>query len=95
MSSFFNLKYKGRKNMKMREITFDYDKEADVLYVSFGKPKEAITEERGNMGVRISEKTKEIVGVTIIEFLKTFGKKHAPIRISVPKILRAAGIKAA
>jgi len=81
--------------MKMKEITFDYDREADVLYVSFGEPKEAITEERGNIGVRIDEKTGEIVGVTIIEFLKTFGKKHGPISISVPKILHEAGMKAA
>jgi len=81
--------------MLMKQITFDYDKEADVLYISFGEPKEAIAEEVGNIGVRIDEKTKEIVGLTIIEFLKTFGKKHAPINISVPQILRSAGVKEA
>ncbi|MBI4176239.1 MAG: DUF2283 domain-containing protein [Candidatus Aenigmarchaeota archaeon] len=49
----------------MKKITFDYDREADVLCLSFGEPKEAITEEVGNIGVRIDEKTKGIVGVTI------------------------------
>lgn len=73
----------------MKEITFGYDQEADVLYVSFGEPKEAITEEVGNVGVRVDEKTKEIVGVTILEFLKTLGKQHKPISISVPKILQS------
>ena len=31
--------------MKKKELTIDYDKEADVFYLSFGKPAEAITEE--------------------------------------------------
>ena len=73
----------------MKEITFDYDEEADVLYVSFGEPKESITEEIGNIGVRIDEKSKEITGVTIIEFLKTFEKNHKPISISVPELMRS------
>lgn len=81
--------------MKLEQITFDYDAKADVFYISFGKPKKAITEEVGNIGIRIDEKTKEIVGITIIEFLKMFGKKHEPISISVPKILHSAGVKAA
>ena len=75
--------------MAIKEIEFDYDEEADVLYVSFGKPKEAIVEEVGNIGVRIDEKTKDIVGLTIIEFLKTFGKKHAPIKIHVAEIIKS------
>lgn len=74
--------------MTTKDIEFDYDEEADVLYISFGKPREAITEERGNIGIRIDEKTKEVVGLTVIEFLKTFGKNHAPIRIPVSEILK-------
>lgn len=81
--------------MAVKEIEFDYDEEADVLYISFGKPKEAIVEEVGNIGVRIDEKTKEVVGLTVIEFLKTFGKRHAPIKIPVAEILRSFKSKAA
>ncbi len=69
--------------MKKEKITIDYDKEADTLYLSFGAPVEAITEEKGNVGIRINEKTNEIVGITVIGFLKNFGNSSLPIKISV------------
>jgi len=75
--------------MKMEKIEFDYDEEADVMYISFGEPKEAVTEEIGNIGVRIDEKKREIVGLTILEFMKTFGKSHRPIKIPVSDIMEA------
>lgn len=75
--------------MKMEKIEFEYDEEADVMYISFGEPKEAVTEEIGNIGVRINEKSREIVGLTIIEFMKTFGKTHRPIKIPVSDIIEA------
>lgn len=75
--------------MTIKEIEFDYDENADVLYITFGKPKEAIVEERGNVGLRIDEKSNEVVGLTVIEFMKTFGKKHAPIKIDVMDILKS------
>ena len=31
------------------------------------------------------------VGLTIIEFIKIFGKKHAPIKIPVAEILKSMG----
>ncbi len=65
------------------KIILDYDEEADVLYLSFGEPRSAITEEMGNIGVRIDPKTNEIVGLTVIEFLKTFKTKHRPIQVAV------------
>ena len=75
--------------MKMEKIEFDYDEEADVMYISFGEPKKAITEEVGNVGIRVDENSKEIVGLTIIEFMKTFGKFHRPINIPISKIIKA------
>lgn len=69
--------------MKLKKITLDYDEEADVLYLSFGKPKKAVTEEINNVGVRQDEKTGEIVGLTVIEFLKTFKTTQLPIKIAV------------
>ena len=69
--------------MNQNNITLDYDDEADVLYLSFGKPRAAITEEVGNIGIRIDEKTKKIVGITVMQFLKTVREKHQPIKITV------------
>lgn len=74
--------------MKMEKIELDYDEEADVMYISFGEPKEAVTEEIGNIAIRIDEKNREIVGLTIIEFMKTFGKTHRPIKIPVSGIIK-------
>lgn len=71
--------------MKLKKISFEYDKEADVLYVSFGKPKKAIVEEKKNMGIRIDEKTGEIVGCTIMNFLETMAKSQKPLTVSVLK----------
>jgi len=73
--------------MKMEKIEMEYDEEADVMYISFGEPREAVTEEIGNIGVRIDKKSREVVGLTIIEFMKTFGKFHRPIKIPISDIL--------
>ncbi len=52
-----------RKNKK---VDWDYDEDADVLYISFGKPKEAIGIDVGEgMIIRYSEKLGEVVGLTI------------------------------
>ena len=57
----------------MRKTFTDYDEDADMLYISFDKPKIAITIE-GNDGelIRIDPYTKEIVGVTIIDFKQRY-----------------------
>ncbi|HLC85676.1 MAG TPA: DUF2283 domain-containing protein [Candidatus Nanoarchaeia archaeon] len=69
--------------MKNKKITIDYDKEADVLYVSLGDPIKAVTEEVDNVGIRIDENTNEIVGFTVINFIKSFKKNSKPIEINV------------
>ena len=51
-------------------LRFSFDKEADILDISIGKPKEAISEEIGNdIIVRKNEKG-NIVGFTILNFEK-------------------------
>lgn len=67
----------------MKKIIFDYDEEADVLYVSFGKAQKALCEEKGNVAIRRSEKTGEVVGVTILNFLKDAKQKPRKIEIAV------------
>jgi len=48
-------------------VDWDYDDGADVLYISFGKPKPAIGVDVGKgVILRYDEKEKKIVGMTII-----------------------------
>jgi uncharacterized protein YuzE len=49
------------------ELTMSYDKEADVVYFSFGQPKPAVGFDAGEgMIVRYDDDTNTIVGLTII-----------------------------
>ena len=60
----------------MEKLRFSYDDESDVLYVSIGKPKEAVAIET-EIGIfrRESQKTGEVVGVTILDFKERYLKK--------------------
>ena len=52
---------------KPQEIAWDYDEEADVLYISVGKPQPAIGIDIGEgIFVRYEEAQKEVVGITLI-----------------------------
>ena len=51
---------------KDKKIDWDYDEEADVLYISFGNPKKAVGIDMGEgMILRYSEKLGEVVGLTV------------------------------
>lgn len=50
-----------------RTINWDYDEEADVLYLSLGKPRPAIGIDIGDgIVVRYDETHREVVGLTVI-----------------------------
>lgn len=52
---------------KADRIDWDYDEEADVLYLSFGKPRKAVGIDIGDgVVVRYDEKKKEVVGLTVL-----------------------------
>jgi uncharacterized protein YuzE len=52
---------------KKNKINWDYDAEADILYISFGNPKNAEGVDIGEGTIiRIRPDTKEIIGVTIL-----------------------------
>ena len=52
---------------KKDKIKWDYDAEADVLYISFGNPKNAEGVDIGEGTIiRIQPDSKEIIGVTIL-----------------------------
>jgi uncharacterized protein YuzE len=55
------------------EVQFHYDREADVLYLSVGKPQKAKTIEIGeDLVLRLHPKRGQVVGMTIINFSKQF-----------------------
>jgi len=56
---------------KKENIQWDYDAEADVLYISIGKPRKAEGVDIGEGTIiRLNPETNEIVGITIINPLK-------------------------
>ncbi len=48
------------------QLFIDYDKEADVLYISFGKPQKADDATQGNDGIIRRKKGSKIIGLTIL-----------------------------
>jgi uncharacterized protein YuzE len=49
------------------QANWDYDNEADVLYLSVGKPRPAVGIDIGNgVVLRYDEGTQEVVGLTVI-----------------------------
>ncbi len=48
-------------------LDWEYDREADTLYISFGKPRAALGVDVGEgVIVRYDEKAREVVGLTLI-----------------------------
>jgi uncharacterized protein YuzE len=48
-------------------VTWDYDEEADVLYLSIGEPKAAVGLDAGDgVILRYDEEHQELVGVTLV-----------------------------
>ncbi|MDI6792164.1 MAG: DUF2283 domain-containing protein [bacterium] len=57
------------------ELRIAYDKLADVLYMSIGKPQPGIDEEiDSGVYLRLNEETNKPIGMMIIDFEKRFSK---------------------
>ena len=52
------------------KVWIDYDKEADVLYLSFEKPQNATDSEMRDDGVLLRYKRDKLVGITILDASK-------------------------
>ena len=71
------------------KLRFWFDEEGDVLDISLGKPKKAVSKElEDDILIRINPKTKKIIGFTILNFTKRFKNSKAPEEIITP--LRAS-----
>ena len=58
-----------------KKLIFSFDKEGDILDISIGKPRKAVSEEiKNDVFVRKDPKTKEIVGFMILNFERRFKK---------------------
>lgn len=71
--------------MEKNQIVMSYDREADVVYISFGKPRKAVSEEIDPyVVVRRDPKTREILGITITNFTRYFdSKKQLSVKVPV------------
>ena len=71
--------------MAREKISISYDERADVLYLSVGKPKKAISREiQDGVLIRVDPKTEKVVGLTIIDFtarFKTARPRSIPINL--------------
>lgn len=73
---------------KMMQLA--YDQEGDVLYLSIGDPRPAISEELGDdVLLRVSIDTGEVVGLTILNFSSRFGSSSEPHSLPVKIALQA------
>ncbi|MEW6103733.1 MAG: DUF2283 domain-containing protein [bacterium] len=57
----------------VNKIWMDYDKEADVLYISFKRPQKATDSEMLKDGTLLRYKGEELVGITILDASKKRG----------------------
>lgn len=49
-----------------KSVSFDYDEEADVLYISFVKPQQATDTDFVNDDILVRKRDNRIVGLTIL-----------------------------
>jgi len=67
------------------KINFFFDEEGDVLDITFGNPRKAVAKElRNDIAIRVDPKTGEIVGITILNFMRRFREKKKTEKIELP-----------
>ena len=67
------------------KLDYYYDREADVLYFSQGKPsrKDISEEASDDVVLRLDPRTKKVKGFTILNFAKRGAKKYAPLSLPI------------
>jgi uncharacterized protein YuzE len=74
------------------KLYYNYDQEADVFYLSQGKPsiKDTSMETGDDVILRLDAKTKRVRGFTILNFSKRSKNKNASVALPIEAILKAA-----
>jgi len=68
--------------MPKSQLNFFYDRRADVLYVSKGHPAFTDYEELSdNVILRTDPETKDVVGFTIMDFVRRFAQERPALRV--------------
>ena len=67
-------KAKVKANVSIENLKIDYDRSADVLYISFGEPSEANDSIEVQDGIVCRLKDSKLVGITITNFNKRLKK---------------------
>jgi len=71
--------------MGKRSFNLNYDPETDVLNVAFGKARKAISyEQEPEVFVRVDSDTKEVIGITVLGFKKSFLATKQELAIKQP-----------
>ncbi|RPJ01202.1 MAG: DUF2283 domain-containing protein [Chloroflexi bacterium] len=66
-----------------------YDTEGDVLYLSIGEPRPAVSQELGDdVLLRVDPETGDIVGLTVLNLSSRFGSVQLPQSLPVEMDLR-------
>ena len=74
------------------QLNFLYDHAADVLYVSKGHPVYTdYVELNDDVILRLNPLTKEIVGFTIVDFIKCFVNKETPSNVPLTATIERVG----
>ena len=74
-----------KMKIMLGKINYDYDREVDVLYISFGKPQKAIcVEDMEGILFRIDPFRDKVVGITVMDF------KNKVAHISKKEVLKFA-----
>lgn len=64
------------------KLAISYDKEADVVYINFEDRRKAVGDEiEDGVFARYDPKTRELVGLTILNFAKLFGREFREIEV--------------
>ena len=79
-----------------KKIRFSYDKNGDILDISLGIPKTAISREvEDDVFVRVDPKSHKIIGFSVLNFEKSFRKSKESRVIPVSAKFALEGRKAA
>ncbi len=71
--------------MIKNKLMMGYDREADVLYLSFGEPQKGMTyvEIDNKLIVRLFTQTGQVMDLTILDFSQRFGVVESPVKLPV------------